>query len=96
MEVSAPTMIDLKYRLHTRYEKLASAIGAGGIGTFPGCIVGGFLVDRFSSYSHFTLAMALNLAAVSVVLIPWVPNVYYLWILSFMTGFGLAIHNSGK
>ena len=96
MEVSAPTMIDLRYRLDTGYEELAAAIGAGGVGTFPGCIVGGFIVDKFGGYSHFTLAMALNLAAVSVVLIPWVPDVYYLWILSFMTGFGLAIHNSGQ
>ncbi|XP_045214387.2 sodium-dependent glucose transporter 1-like [Mercenaria mercenaria] len=93
-ETSGPTLIDLKYRLNTSYEDLAVALSAAGGGTFPGCIIGGFLVDKFSGYSHLTLALALDIAAASVVLIPWVPNVQYLWILSFTTGFVLSIHNA--
>ncbi|XP_045214388.2 sodium-dependent glucose transporter 1A-like [Mercenaria mercenaria] len=93
-ETSGPTLIDLKYRLNTNYEDLAAAFSAAGIGTFPGSLIGGFVIDKFSGYSHLTLALALDFAAAAVVFIPWVPSVQYIWILSFATGFVLSIHNA--
>ncbi|XP_053393330.1 sodium-dependent glucose transporter 1A-like [Mercenaria mercenaria] len=93
-EVPGPTLIDLKYRLNTGYEELAAALSARGFGTFPGCIVGGLLVDKFSGWSHLMVALTLDVAAVAVVLMPWVPNVQYIWMLCFVSGFVQAIHNA--
>lgn len=95
-EISGPTLIDLKLRLQTGYEELAAALSARGVGTFPGCIIGGFLIDKFSIYSHFVLALTLDIAAVAVFFMPWVSDVEYLWVLCFISGFVQSIHNAGK
>lgn len=94
-EVPGPTLIDLKDRLNTGYEDLASALSARGAGTFPGCIIGGLLVDKLGDWSHLTLAITLDIAAVAVIYMPWVPSVDYIWALCFVSGFAQSIHNSG-
>jgi predicted MFS family arabinose efflux permease len=95
-EVSGPTLIDLKHRFKAGYEELAVALSAGGAGTIPGCILGGILVDKFGAYCHLMIAVTLDIAAICVVLMPWVPTLLYLWTLCFISGLVETIHNTGK
>lgn len=89
-------MIDLKLKLNTDYEKVAVAVSGRSVGLFPGCVLGGFLVDKFGKYCHLMLAVCLDIAAVVTVAIPWSPNVEVLWFLCFIGGLVESIINIGS
>ncbi|XP_053381279.1 sodium-dependent glucose transporter 1-like [Mercenaria mercenaria] len=87
VEIYGPTLIDLKIKLDTDYEQVAVAVSGRSVGWFPGSIVAGFLVDKFSGYNHLLIAIGLDIAAAVTVTIPWSPNVTCMWILCFIGGF---------
>lgn len=89
-------MIDLKTRLKTDYEHVAVAVSGRSVGWFPGCIVAGFLADKFSGYCHLMIAIGLDVAAAVTVAIPWSPNVTCTWILCFIGGFVESNLNIGR
>ncbi|XP_060573642.1 sodium-dependent glucose transporter 1A-like [Ruditapes philippinarum] len=93
LEIFGPTLIDLKIKLNTDYEKVAVAVSGRSVGMFPGCVFGGFLVDKFGKYCHLMLAVCLEIAAVVTVIIPWSPNVELLWFLCFVGGFVESVVN---
>ncbi|WAQ96905.1 MFS4B-like protein [Mya arenaria] len=84
VEIYGPTLIDLKDRLHTDYEKVAVAISGRSVGWFPGAVVGGVLVDRFPGYCHLMLAVVLDVAAGVTAAIPMSPSVTCLWVFCFI------------
>lgn len=63
---------------------------------FPGCLVGGLLVDKLEKYSHLMLAVCLDIAAIVTVVIPWSPDVELMWCLCFVGGFVESIINIGR
>ncbi|XP_053381283.1 sodium-dependent glucose transporter 1-like [Mercenaria mercenaria] len=87
VEIYGPTLIDLKKTFDTDYEQVAVAVSGRSVGWFPGSIVAGFLVDKFSGYNHLLIAIGLDIAAAVTVAIPWSPNVTCMWILCFIGGF---------
>ncbi|XP_053391772.1 sodium-dependent glucose transporter 1A-like [Mercenaria mercenaria] len=93
LEIFGPTLIDLKIKLNTDYEKVAVAVSGRSVGLFPGCVFGGLLVDKFGKYCHLMLAVSLDVAAVVTVFIPWSLNVELLWFLCFMGGFIESVIN---
>lgn len=72
------------------------AFSGRSVGLFPGCVIGGSLVDKFGKYFHLMLAICLDIAAVVTVFAPWSPNVDWLWILCFVGGFVESVINIGK
>ncbi|XP_053391794.1 sodium-dependent glucose transporter 1-like [Mercenaria mercenaria] len=95
VEIYGPTLIDLKIKLDTDYEQVAVAVSGRSVGWFPGSIVAGFLVDKFSGYSHLLIAIGLDIAAAVTVAIPWSPNVTCMWVLCFVGGFVESFLNIG-
>ncbi|XP_053391762.1 sodium-dependent glucose transporter 1A-like [Mercenaria mercenaria] len=93
LEIFGPTLIDLKIKLNTDYEKVAVAVSGRSFGLFPGCVIGGYLVDKFGKYCHLMLAVCLDIAAVATVVIPWSANVELLWFLCFVGGFVESVIN---
>lgn len=96
LEIFGPTLIDLKIKLNTDYEKVAVAVSGRSFGLFPGCVIGGFLVDKFGKYCHLMLGVCLDVAAIVTVFVPWSPNVELLWFLCFVGGFVESVINIGK
>jgi MFS family permease len=88
-------LIDLKIKLNTGYQEIAIAVSGRSFGLFPGCVIGGYLVDKFGKYCHLMLAVCLDFAAIATAIIPWSPNVELLWFLCFVGGFMESVINIG-
>ncbi|XP_060573638.1 sodium-dependent glucose transporter 1A-like [Ruditapes philippinarum] len=93
LEIFGPTLIDLKIKLNTGYEDIAVAVSGRSFGLFPGCVIGGYLVDKFGKYCHLMLAVCLDFAAIATAIIPWSQNVELLWFLCFVGGFMESVIN---
>jgi len=93
LEIFGPTLIDLKIKLNTDYEEVAGAVSGRAVGLFPGCVIGGVLVDKLGSYCHVMIALCLEVAAIVTVAIPWCPNVDLVWCLCFFGGLVESIIN---
>ncbi|KAL4239898.1 hypothetical protein ACF0H5_000697 [Mactra antiquata] len=80
-------------KLNTDYEAVAVAVSGRSVGLFPGCVIGGVLVDKFGKYCHLMLALSLEIAAIVTVAVPWSPNVEVLWFLCFVGGLVESVIN---
>ncbi|WAQ97115.1 MFD4A-like protein [Mya arenaria] len=86
LEIFGPTQKDLVLKLGTDYEHIAVAISGRSVGLFPGCVLGGLLVDRFGRWCHVMVAVCLDIAAVVTMAIPYSPSVELLWVFCFIGG----------
>ncbi|XP_052778293.1 sodium-dependent glucose transporter 1A-like [Mya arenaria] len=93
MEIFGPTQKDLVLKLNTDYEKLAFATSGRSVGLFPGCVLGGLLVDRFGQWCHLMLAVSLHIAAAVTFAVPYSPDVDVLWALCFIGGIMESVIN---
>lgn len=96
MEMIGPTLVDMRIRLNSNTEDIAFAVSGRSYGLFPGSIIGGFLADKFTSYWHLIVAIALDIIAAGTASIPWSPNVWTMWSLCFVTGSLESVVNIGK
>ncbi|XP_053391751.1 sodium-dependent glucose transporter 1-like [Mercenaria mercenaria] len=86
LEITGPTLIDLKIRIKTDYESISSAISGRSAGFFIGSALGGVLVDRLGLYCDLMVAICLDLMAVSAASVPWVPMTELIFFVSLCAG----------
>ena len=96
VEISGPTLIDLKVRTKSSYEAVATAISGVSIGATVGSILGGALVDKFGLFLNLMMALSLNVLAVATIGIPWVPTTELIWVLCCIKGVGGGVLNTSK
>ncbi|WAQ96906.1 MFS4B-like protein [Mya arenaria] len=92
-EIYGPTQKDLVLKLNADYEQIAVAISGRTVGWFPGCVLGGLLVDRFGRWCHVTLAVSLEVAAAATVAVPYISSVNLLWAICFIGGIMESVIN---
>ena len=95
IEVTGPTLIDLKTRTNSNYEDLATAVAGQDVGLFIGSIIGGFLVDKIGLYLELLVALALDVGAVGTIGIPWSPWTQLIWCFCCLQGIGAGVINTG-
>ena len=96
LEIFGPTQKDLMLKLNTDYERISVAVAGRPVGLFPGCVLGGLLVDRFPAYCHVMLAVSLEIGAAVTYAVPWSPDVQVMWVLCFIGGLVESVINIGK
>lgn len=86
LEITGPTLIDLKIRTGADYEEVAVAVSGRSVGYFIGSAIGGVLVDRFLSYCDLMIGICLTGGAIATVFVPWTPVVELLWFIIVLQG----------
>ncbi|KAL4220265.1 hypothetical protein ACF0H5_020672 [Mactra antiquata] len=86
LEVTGPTLIDLKIRTGADYEEVAVAVSGRSVGYFIGSAIGGPLVDRFVSYSDLMVGLCLTGGAIATVFVPLTRIVELLWFIIVAQG----------
>ncbi|KAL3876731.1 hypothetical protein ACJMK2_034532 [Sinanodonta woodiana] len=86
LEITGPTLIDLKIRTHSDYEDVALAISGRSVGYFTGAVIGGIFVDKFGHFCDLMLALSLDGGAAATMVIPWVQITELLWFLCWLQG----------
>jgi MFS family permease len=95
LEITGPTLIDLKIRIKTDYESISTAVSGRSAGFFIGSAIGGVLVDKFGLYCDLMVAVCLDLMAVSAAAIPWVPSTELIFFVSLCGGTFEGVINIG-
>ena len=95
-EIAGPTMLDLKMRYDSNYEEIARAVSADGVGVFFGALIGGLLVDIMGAWKDLLLTGSQVLVSVAVMLMPYVGNASFLWLMFFTIGTCGGVVNVGK
>lgn len=96
LEITGPTLIDLKIRTNSNYESVASAVSGRSAGYFIGSALGGLLVDTLGHYSDLIVALCLDGMAAFTVALPWSPVTELIFFTSLCGGTFEGIINIGK
>jgi MFS family permease len=96
LEITGPTLKDLKLRANLDYEDVSRAVSGRSIGFFLGAALGGFLVDKLDSYCDLMLAVCLDLGATATIVAPYSQRLGLMWFLFVMQGTFEGIINIGK
>ena len=96
MEITGPTLIDLKIRTESNYEDVATAISGRSAGYFIGSALGGVLVDKLGLFCDLMIAICLDGGAIATMGVPWVPNTELIWFLCCLQGTFEGVINIGK
>ncbi|XP_045172969.2 sodium-dependent glucose transporter 1A-like isoform X1 [Mercenaria mercenaria] len=86
LEITGPTLIDLKIRTGANYEEVAVAVSGRSVGYFIGSAIGGVLVDRFIGHCDLMIGVCLTGGAIATVFVPWSPVVELLWFIIVLQG----------
>ncbi|KAK3106892.1 hypothetical protein FSP39_002137 [Pinctada imbricata] len=70
LEITGPTLIDLKLVTATSYEDVARAASGRGFGFFIGAFCGGFLVEKLYHYCDVMVAIFVSLMGILGIVIP--------------------------
>ena len=95
MEITGPTLIDLKIRTNSNYEDVATAVSGRSAGYFIGSALGGVLVDKFGLFCDLMIAVCLDGGAIATIGVPWVPSTELIWFLCCMQGTFEGVINIG-
>ena len=95
LEVTGPTLIDLKNRINSNYETVSTAVSGRSVGYFIGTVIGGLLVDRYGKFCELMIAVSLDGGALATVALPWVPKAELIWFLSCVQGTFEGVINIG-
>ena len=96
MEIYGPTLIDLKTRIKSNYDEIASALASKAVGTLVGSLLCGVLVDKFGGFCDLVVAMSLDAIAAATIAIPWAPNTDVIWFLCCIQGVGISVLAAGR
>ena len=96
MEITGPTLIDLKIQTNSNYEDVATAVSGRSVGYFIGSALGGVLVDKLGLFCDVMIAICLDGGAIATLGVPWVPNTELIWFLTCMQGTFEGVINIGK
>ena len=96
LEITGPTLIDLKLRTHSNYEAVATAVSGRSAGFFIGAVLGGLLVDKLGAYCDLLVALSLNGGAAATVILPWVHITDLLFFITLCQGTFEGVINIGK
>lgn len=96
LEALGPAMIDLKLIYMTNYESITRAVSGRGAGGFLGAVLGAVIVDKYEKKLDLCMALGTILSGVSVMLVPMLPSIDYVWLLYFVIGCSSCMVNMGK
>ena len=96
LEITGPTLKDLKLRAGINYEEVSRAVSGRSIGFFIGAAIGGFLVDKLDPFLDIIIAICLDLMGAFAIIAPHSPYVELLWFIFVMQGTFEGIINIGK
>lgn len=96
LEITGPTLIDLKIRTNSDYESVATAVSGRSLGYFIGSALGGPLVDKVGLYSNLIVALSLDGMAAFTVGLPWAPVTELIFFISVCAGTFEGVINIGK
>ncbi|WAQ95746.1 MF4B1-like protein [Mya arenaria] len=86
LEITGPTLIDLKLRTHSNFEAVATAVSGRSAGFFIGSALGGVLVDKLGRFSDLILAISLDLMAGFTAALPWARMTELMFAISLCAG----------
>ncbi|KAL4233829.1 hypothetical protein ACF0H5_008505 [Mactra antiquata] len=86
LEALGPAMIDLKLIYSTNYESITRAVSGRGAGGFIGAVLGAFIVDKYEGHLDLCMALGTMICGVSVLLVPLLPSIDYVWFLYILIG----------
>ncbi|XP_061189696.1 sodium-dependent glucose transporter 1B-like [Saccostrea echinata] len=86
LEITGPTLKDLKLRAHLDYEEVSRAVSGRSIGFFIGAAMGGFIVDKLDPLCDLVLAICLDLMGTATIVAPYSENIGLMWFLFVMQG----------
>jgi MFS family permease len=95
LEITGPTLQDLKWRAHTNYENVARAVSGRSAGFFLGAILGGLIVDKFFRFCDLIIGVFLVIAALATIAAPWASSIELLWFLILVQGVAESVLDIG-
>ncbi|XP_013401835.1 sodium-dependent glucose transporter 1A-like [Lingula anatina] len=95
LELTGPSLQDLKDRVDSNYEEIARAVIGRSAGFFVGSFGGGFLCDRFQRHVDLILVAFLCVAAVGTFAIPWCSVLPLLWFMFVLQGMSEGVLATG-
>ncbi|CAH1787537.1 unnamed protein product [Owenia fusiformis] len=95
LEITGPALQDLMVRVDSNYEEISRGLTGKSVGVFVGAIMGGYLCDRFSRHVDLLMSMALFVAAVATVFVPWCNKLGLLAVMFLLQGTAEGVINAG-
>ena len=71
LEITGPTLQDMKFRLNTDYESVAWSLSGRSVGMFLGSVIGGVLLDKLGKYIDLMSCLWFVLVSALTFAIPW-------------------------
>lgn len=94
-EIVGPTIPDLTERLCVNYEEISRALVGKSIGVGIGSIVGGFCNEIFYNHVDLFMSLSLYLMAIACACLPLVDELWFVFAMLVLNGFGDGIINTG-
>ncbi|XP_060078338.1 sodium-dependent glucose transporter 1B-like [Ylistrum balloti] len=97
LEITGPTLKDLRLKTDGSYEDVSRAISGRSVGFFIGAAIGGVLVDKLHPFCNLMIAICLDGIAVVTTIAPNMTSVNVVWALFVLAGtFEGVINISGQ
>ena len=88
LELSGPTLPDLKERVDANYEEISQGLVARSVGYLFGSVISGILVDRLPLHMELLLSVSMIFGALGTFLTPWCTVLWLLAIMFLIQGIG--------
>ena len=95
LEITGPTLIDLKIITGTSYEVVARAASGRGFGFFIGALIGGFLVEKLDAFCDLIVGICVSLMGVFGILITYVDTTW-MFVIILLQGVYEGVVNVGE
>ncbi|XP_033724858.1 sodium-dependent glucose transporter 1A-like [Pecten maximus] len=97
LEITGPTLKDLRLKTDGSYEDVSRAISGRSVGFFIGAAIGGVLVDKLHPFCNLMIAVCLDGIAIVTTIAPYMTSVNVVWALFVLAGtFEGVINISGQ
>ncbi|CAH1789588.1 unnamed protein product [Owenia fusiformis] len=95
LEISGPTLLDLRDRVGVNYEEISRVLVAKSVGYFISSVFGGFLVDKLKGHVDLLISLGCFMGAVGTAIIPWSPSMPFMGVMFHLQGLGEGIIDVG-
>ena len=95
LEITGPTLIDLKIITNTNYEDVSRAVSGRAFGFFIGAAIGGLLIEKLDPFCDVMLAICLDFIGIFGIVVPYLSSTSWMFFVILLQGTFEGIINIG-
>ena len=96
LEITGPTLKDLKIITNANYEDVARAVSGRTVGFCIGAAIGGLLVERLDQFCDVMLAICLDFIGIFGIVVPYLSSTSWMFCVILLMGVSEGIINIGE